>query len=319
MTVSRGRLNWGVFFIVLGAVPLALHMGAFSTDQVAGAWRLWPLIIVGIGAGFVLSRTPAHFVGGLIVAATMGLVLGSLFAVGPRLGCGNGDRSGHSIARSGSFDGSAQVSLSIQCGTATVTNSTDAQWHLTAYNSSGDDPNVSAGGNRLSISSDGSGSHWFDQGKDTWEIALPSGNTISLEASLDMGDSTFNLSGTNVSSASFNLNLGSLHVDLTGSKVNQLSVETNLGSAELILDGDSDVTGNLKTNLGSLEVCAPPGLGLQITASDSLGSTELSGMGLTRNGNVWTSSDYATAAHRANLTVDTSLGSMRLHGLGGCK
>src|SRR5664280_2971296 len=76
MGVDRGRLNWGVFFIVLGAVPLAYHQGAVSSSAIGEAWRLWPLILVGIGLGFVLSRTPAAFLGGLVVAATLGLVLG---------------------------------------------------------------------------------------------------------------------------------------------------------------------------------------------------------------------------------------------------
>ena len=99
MKLNRGRLNWGVFFIVLGAVPLAYHQGAVSLNALGDAWRLWPLVLVGIGLGFVLSRTPAYFVGGLVVAACLGLVLGSLFAVGPQLGCGPGGSTTGSTSR----------------------------------------------------------------------------------------------------------------------------------------------------------------------------------------------------------------------------
>ena len=54
MRVDRGRLNWGIFFIVLGAVPLAYQQGLVSSSAVDDAWRLWPLVIVGIGLAFVL-------------------------------------------------------------------------------------------------------------------------------------------------------------------------------------------------------------------------------------------------------------------------
>jgi len=89
MKLNRGRLNWGVFFIVLGAVPLAYRQGAVPLSTLSDAWRLWPLVLVGIGLKIVLSRTPAYFVGGLVVAACLGLVVGSLFAIGPQFGCGN--------------------------------------------------------------------------------------------------------------------------------------------------------------------------------------------------------------------------------------
>jgi hypothetical protein len=36
-------------------------------------------------------------------------------------------------------------------------------------------------------------------------------------------------------------------------------------------------------------------------------------------GGVWQTSNYATAAHKATLTVNTSLGSLKLHPAGGCK
>ena len=51
-------------------------------DQVGRLWQLWPLILIGIGVGLVLSRTRFDFVGGLIVAATFGLMVGGLLSLG---------------------------------------------------------------------------------------------------------------------------------------------------------------------------------------------------------------------------------------------
>jgi hypothetical protein len=319
MRVDLGRLNWGVFFVVLGAVPLAYHQGVVSSSAIGEAWRLWPFILVGIGLGFVLSRTPAAFLGGLVVAATLGLVLGGVFAVGPNVGCGSGGKSPASVIRDGSFAGASTVTVHLQCGSATITTSTDDRWHVDATNDAGHDARVTSDSTSLEIDSNENGNGWTDRGQDDWQVALPRSSPVSLSSTLDFGDARYQLSQANLSSAAFTLNLGSLHVDLTGASVANLTVSTNLGSAWVELSGSSDLSGTLRTNLGSLEVCAPPELGLQITSSGSLSSSDFSGVGMFQVGGVWQTSNYATAAHRANLTVNTSLGSVKLHPSGGCK
>ena len=318
MRVDRGRLNWGVFFIVLGAVPLAYHQGAVSSAALGDAWRLWPLVLVGIGLGFVLSRTPAFFVGGLVVAICLGLVFGSALAIGPNVGCGGGSGT-QSVFRSGSFEGNSSVDLHLQCGSATIATSTDRQWHVTATSAGGNVAQVGSNANWLQVNSVTTSGWWFDRGKDDWQIALPQGTQIDLVSTLDMGDARFSLGSASLASAQFTLNLGSLNVDLTGARVGTLSVSTNLGSAHVTLDGSSDLSGDLKTNLGSLDVCVPAGLGVQVTASDRLSSSDLSGAGLIHTGGLWQTPDYASASHKANLTFETSLGSLRLNPAGGCK
>jgi hypothetical protein len=318
MRVDRGRLNWGIFFIVLGSVPLAYHGGLVSSSVVGDAWRLWPLVLVGIGLGFVLSRTPAFFVGGLIVAICVGLVFGSALAIGPNIGCGGGDTT-RSVSQSGSFQGNSSVELDLQCGSATVSSSTDQLWHVNAANSGGNAAQISSNANWLRVSSATTSGWSFDRGNDNWQVALPSGTQIDLTSTLDAGDAHFSFGAANLASARFTLNLGSLHVDFSGAKVGILTVSTNLGAAYMTPDGSSDLTADLKTNLGSLDVCVPAGLGVQVTASDSLSSSDFSGAGLVNVGGVWKSPDYDTAAHKANLTVETSLGTLTLNPAGGCK
>ena len=319
MRVDRGRLNWGIFFIVLGAVPLAYQQGLVSSSALGDAWRLWPLVIVGIGLGFVLSRTPAFFLGGTVVAICLGLVFGSVIAVGPKVGCGGDGHNPVSVSQSGTFGGGSAVNLDLQCGSATITTTSDSQWHVAANNSGGQAAHITSNSGLLSVSSANDKGWSFDRGKDDWQIGLPAAVPISLTASLDMGDAHFTLASANLASARFELNLGSLHVDLSGAKVGTLNVSTNLGAAYVTLDGSSDLTGHLETNLGSLDVCLPPGLGVQVTASDSLSSSDIAGAGLVRTGGVWQTPNYATAPHKANLSFDTSLGSLKLHPAGGCK
>jgi hypothetical protein len=319
MRVAKGRLNWGVFFIILGAVPLAYHQGALTQSAISDAWRLWPLIIVGIGVGFILSRTPAYFVGGLIVAATMGLIFGSLFAIGPNVGCEHGGGNVTSVTQSGSFSGPSSVQLNLQCGTASVTTSSDGQWHVDASNDSGHNASISYTSSSVTVSTNQSGDNWFNRGDDNWRVALPASSQLDLTSTVDLGEASFVLTGANLSTATFNMNLGSLKVDLTGARVGHLAVSTSLGSAAVELDGSSDLTGDVKTSLGSLKLCAPSELGLQIKSTESLSSSNFSGLGMHLTGGVWQTDNYQSASHRATLTVDTSLGSLELHAAGGCK
>lgn len=319
MRVDRGRLNWGIFFIVLGAVPLAYHGGVVSSSALGDAWRLWPFVIVGIGLGFVLSRTPAYFLGGLVVAISLGLVFGSALAIGPNIGCGGNGNSTTTVSRTGSFGGSSSVQLDLQCGTATISTSNDGQWHVDASNSAARAAQISSDSTSLHVSSAQTTGWSFDRGRDDWRIALPQGASIDLSSTQDVGDSRFSLASANLTSARFTLNMGTLHVDLSGATVGTMTVTTNLGSAFVTLDGSSNLNADLKTSLGSLDVCVPAGLGVQVSASNSLSSADYTGAGLVQVGDLWESPNFDSAAHKAILTFETSLGSVKLHSAGGCQ
>lgn len=123
MRVNRGLLGWGVFFIVLGAIPLAVREGLLDPAVVRRAWELWPLILVGIGLGLVLARTRLAILGTLVVAVTFGLMGGALIATGvgsaggfTSCGFGAGQGSDAFQARAGGFDGDAAVRLEMDCG-----------------------------------------------------------------------------------------------------------------------------------------------------------------------------------------------------------
>ena len=90
MRVNRGLLGWGVFFIVAGSIPLLVQAGVLDPARVRQVWQLWPLILIGIGLGLILQRTRAAIVGGLVVAATFGILVGGWFAVGFVPGAGFG-------------------------------------------------------------------------------------------------------------------------------------------------------------------------------------------------------------------------------------
>lgn len=77
MHIRRGYLGWGVVLFLTGAVPLAFRSGYLNDEQIGRLWTLWPLILIWIGVGLILSRTRFDFIGGRIVAATLGLMPGA--------------------------------------------------------------------------------------------------------------------------------------------------------------------------------------------------------------------------------------------------
>ena len=77
MRINRSLLNWGVFLIALGGVPLAVDQGWLESDIARDLGQLWPLILVGIGLGLILRWTPMAWFGGALVAATFGLIFGA--------------------------------------------------------------------------------------------------------------------------------------------------------------------------------------------------------------------------------------------------
>ena len=93
MHIRRGYLGWGVFLILAGAIPLAVRAGYISNDDLSRYWDLWPIILIGIGVGLVLSRTRFAIVGGVIAAATVGIMVGGLLSAGvsgfPSASCGS--------------------------------------------------------------------------------------------------------------------------------------------------------------------------------------------------------------------------------------
>ena len=56
MSIDRRLLGWGIFLVILGAIPLAVNQGWLARETLGRAWQLWPLILVGIGIRLVLAR-----------------------------------------------------------------------------------------------------------------------------------------------------------------------------------------------------------------------------------------------------------------------
>jgi len=323
MRLDPRFLNWGVFFILLGAIPLAVNQGWVNVDTLGGWWRFWPLILIGIGVGLLLRRTPFHFLGGLVVATSFGLMFGSLLAGGvvgefpAGFGCGSG-RSGTPFpAQSGSLGSSASVGIEMSCGDVTVSPAPGSGWTISGTAPSGNPPRVDADAGRLSIRS--ADRNWFAENPgETWTVGLPTDPNLSLSTTLNAGTARLILAGLHVDGTSMTTNAGKATLDMTGATLRSFSLTLNAGSSGIILPSSS-LSGSATVNAGSLTLCAPPGSGLRIQSSSFLASNNFGQRGLLQSGSTWTSPGYASAAVQFDLSLTANAGSIELDPAGGCQ
>ncbi|HEX5826146.1 MAG TPA: hypothetical protein VFY23_01380 [Candidatus Limnocylindrales bacterium] len=331
MHVNRGLLGWGLFFIVLGAVPLAVRAGVIDADRAAQAWQLWPLLLIGAGVGLVLARTRASMVGGVIVAVTGGLMLGGLLAAGLENGgrfpfgaCTGGDGGTPFAEQRGTFGPSASVNVELDCGEVTLAAAPGSGWTVSGTSEDGRPPDVTASPDRLFVrdeNADGSvnvGADALRGGR--WEVALPQEPLTTLELAVNAGSAEAALDGMRLERVGVDVNAGSVVLDLGEAReAARINVTVNAGSAAIVFPALS-LRGSLAANAGSLELCVPDGVDLRISLDDNaLGSDNFAEAGLRETAGRWVTPDPPPGAPVIELDASANLGSITLNPDDGCE
>jgi LiaI-LiaF-like transmembrane region len=318
MRIDRRFLGWGVFFIVAGGVALAVRGGYLSTDQIGQVWRLWPLLLVGLGVAIILGRTSFGWIGGLLLAATFGLLAGSAISggfAGTTCGfnSGGGTSGGGAEATiGGELAEAATVELTFDCGQLNLATGPGSAWSLTYRQDRV--PRLDQSPQRLHVSAPEDSV--FGQGSN-WRMTLPIERTVALDVVANGASAELNLANARLSRFSGVFNAGSFGVDLSGAALGGLDVRANAGSGTLTLPAGT-FSGRIDVNAGSLNVCAPAGTGLRIVANGALSSTDFSSSGLVQSGSTWESPGYAAAATKIDLTLSANAASVTLGRDGGC-
>jgi len=318
MHLNRGLLFWGLALLIAGGTALAVQQGFIDRDTVAGAWRLWPLILVAIGLSVILSRTPFAPIGTVAAALVVGIAAGALISVGPiAAGC-TGAEPTNMQDKTGSFNARADVVLRFDCGTLQVRSVTDSQWTVSSGRTGGGAATVAASANKLEVSSNNDG-QWWTNARQRWVVSLPASTTYQLDVQPNAADATIDLAGGQFDRVTVQPNAGSVHVDLRDAKVDILDVSLNAGSAAIQIGPGASMSGTLSVNAGSIELCTEPGTALRFVVNGSVAfSHNLDGSGLVRSGDTWSTSGYDTATNQVELQVSGNAGSFTLNPEGGC-
>ena len=316
MRVRTGRLFWGLVLIPLGAIPLLVRADAIDGARLTDAWKLWPLVLVGIGLALLVRRGRS----GLIVIVVTALALGTLG--GAALASGNGwlgdvgdcvvtPAALQHTTNAGTFGGPASVSFELDCGQMSVATDSNSGWTLSA-NYRGDPPMVSGSSSELRLAPpDRGGAHYQD-----WTLKLPRAETRSIALTANAGSATFTLPGAVLDEFSAAVNAGDLQVDAAGASISRISITVNAGRARVTL-GDGSTGGTLSTNAGDLQLCVPASSALILHVTDQLTfSTNLAQRGFTRSGETWSRAGSGGAV--IELSIEGTIGSFSVDPEGGC-
>jgi hypothetical protein len=328
MSIDRRLANLGIFLLILGAIPLAVSQGWIALETISRAWELWPLILIGIGIGLILRRTPLHFVGGLLVAATFGTMFGALLAGGLNLGalgCGTAAAATDPaiLDEHGTFEtGTATVELNATCASLAVGPAPGAAWAVTVNGPAGGRPALEQAADRLGVRSPNRNvTIPFDIGRRArWTVTLGTDVTYSLDVNLNAGEATVDLAGLRISTLAAQGNaIGNSRLLLHDATVGRLQVQVNAGDLRIALPAGSDLNGQVQANAASVSLCADPGTGLRLRSTSTLTGDNFAAAGLVRSGTTWESPGIGSATHVVDLALEGAAASFTLNPSEGCR
>jgi hypothetical protein len=324
MRVDRRLLGWGLFFILVGAIPLATRAGLLD-PEVVGQWlSLWPLLLIAWGIGLVLRRTRIDWIGGAIAAVVFGIMAGGLLATGfggapISSGCG-GQSGGTAFAtQSGTFAGTGQLNVELSCGSLTMRSVPGSAWSISGTQRDGKAPRIDIDGASVSIDAGERGSFFGSAGRTDWTVDVPADPQLGLGLTINAGQGAMDLAGANLGPVNLTVNAGSGRLLLGGSTaLGDLNATVNAGSAVIGLPTGARAA-NLSLNAGSLVVCLTPGTQVRASWSGALGSNDLDASGLTKvDANTWQSPGFNAASPFLDLRVSANAGSFSLDIDGTC-
>ena len=317
MRVRRGLLFWGLLLIPLGAIPLLVRAGQLDPNRLIDAWRLWPLVIVGIGLVILASRTRYAVIGTAVLALAIGSIGGAALAsgniwLGAVGACGIGDQGTTVVDKTGTFAGPASVRLQLDCGTVDFGAGSGSAWTVHASYRGGP-PSVEGSASGLDVRTPTGGSHRQD-----WKIAAPSSSLTSFRLTANAASSTVDLGTAALEDLQADVNAGDVRISGGSSPIRHADLTMNAGRLRLTLGNGAATTGSLSVNAGAIDLCVPPDVGLRLDVQDQLTFvTNLSSRGLARNGSIWTRPGTG-AAQTISLSVQGNAASFTLDPNGGC-
>jgi hypothetical protein len=320
MSVDRRLVNLGVFLLILGAIPLADSQGWIARETISHAWELWPLILIGIGIGLILRRTPFHFVGGLLVAATFGTMFGALVAGGLSLGavgCGNADAATDPLIldEHGTFvGGTTSVVLRATCASLSVVPVSGAAWGVTVAGKADARPYLDQAAERLEVQSPDAAVVL------QWNVTLGTDVAYALDVNLNAGEANIDLAGLRVETVTAQGNaVGNSRLLLHDATVGRLDVQVNAGDLKIGLPATAGLMGRIQANAASVTLCADPGTGLRLRNTSAVTGDNFAAAGLVRSGTTWESPGIFSAAHVIDLTLDGAAANFTLNPSEGCR
>jgi hypothetical protein len=317
MRIRSGLLFWGIFFLLLGGIPLLVRAGVLDANLLADAWRLWPLLLVALGVALILGRSSVGILGTALAAVVLGIAAGGALASGTGFignvgGCGPfGSDADQRFEDAGTYSVPMTASFDLDCGSLDVSTRAGNDWSVEADHR-GDPPTLDVADDSLELKAPGG----FGGRRQDWRVTLPADQARDISIDSNASSVTALLGGAGLTAFTLHMNAGDARIDGSEGMLGEIDVSANAGRIRLRV-GD-DTTGSLSANAGSMELCTPPGATLRFRMEDQLTfAHNLDDQGLVRSGDVWTR-EGAVGAPVIDLSIDGNAASFTLDPVGGC-
>lgn len=301
-------LFWPMILIGVGTTWLLYNFGVFTMENIAVAFRLWPVLLVIAGLDLLFGRkSPAT--GGTLGLVTVGFLLAIMY-VGPSIGIGS------SVERTNtSFDVPLQtaesLSLHIEAGIEQVKIEplVDSNqliegdiWHVGAL-----DVNVGEDEINKTIDvkegDDGwSGFTFFTPFEESpgWNFAVNPAVPLALDFEGGIGSTVVDLRGFNLKDVNLNMGIGEMKITLPEPETSY-EVTINGGVGEITVDVPDQVAVRLigSTGVGAINLPA----NMQKISGDD---------GFVGEDGTWETSDFESAETRITIHFDGGVGAFNL-------
>ena len=287
--VSRGAIFWGAALITMGIVILLIQQGLVDDQLLANAGQWWPLLLIGVGVAVIFAGVMGS-VATALAGVLLGVMAGALIsgATSIPVSCGN-EASAVQAYQDGSFDASgAEITVDLSCVTFDVAGGPGSDWAVQADEQSTHDMTVTSDSDSLDLHTDAG---VVFEGRRHVALTVPADEGTNLDVSLNAGEATFDLADGRWGELDLTGNASAGTVDLSGAELDSLGVSLNAGSMSFQLDSDTTIGSvDVSANAGSVQVCAPEGMGLQVTFGSEIAmGHNLDEQGFTQDGDRWRS------------------------------
>jgi hypothetical protein len=338
MRIDRSLLNWGVFLVALGGIPLAVDQGWLESDIARDLGQLWPLILVGIGLGLILRWTPIAWFGGALVAATFGIIFGAavvalpdedisnLQGIIPAIAsgaCASGDAGPGRTSEAGLADPDVfELELTLSCGDLAVERAADASWRLDATHAQDDTPTIdrsdldgATSALALDQPADDDFSFLGRQARSDWRVEVPAAAAITASATLNAVRARIELGDGPLAGVAGTFNASDVVLNLAAATTPSsadIGLTLNASDVRLLLP-DGGVSARATLNASSLTVCVPAGVPLRVESTSNLSSDDLGSSGLLESGpTLWTTPGFSAATEHVYLSITSTVSSFSL-------
>lgn len=290
--------------MTIGILLLLGNLGVISWSVLSGIRQIWPLIIVAIGLNMLFNN---HI---LIKMFTFTALVVALIAAGMAYPPSDDwkfnfrfdgfDRDAASITREYPMEpsiSSAELNLKVTAGSLKIS-SQDTGLLSGQFPDNYEKENVVTANNgaRKIFNLDGGaftlgGNSQTDRG---WEYQYELNNTIPWDVRIEAGATDADLDFSDIILKNLELNSGAGDIDIQIGKIDRKAI----------------IVADVKAS--DFKVSLPKDMGYKAIIEGSLHDITIEGDDYVKNGNVYTSDNYSTAAQKVDINLDVAVGNIQI-------